>query len=70
MSNVVNLIPALNPDEVLKQADGVYSEVVIIGYDKDGIFDLRSGGKANIAEVAFMLQTAIHKIMNGDYQDE
>jgi len=67
INNVVNIIPAIDPDEVLKKAIGNYSEIVILGYDKDGAFDFRAGGKANMAEVIFMLQTAIHKTMNGDY---
>jgi hypothetical protein len=67
MSNVINIIPALDPDAVLQKCIGNFSEVVVCGYDKDGVFDFRAGGKANMAEVLYMLQTAIHKTMNGDY---
>jgi hypothetical protein len=35
MAEVVKLYPAADPDEVLKQAIGVYDSVVVIGWTKE-----------------------------------
>lgn len=43
--NVVKFYPAdayKDPDAVLEQAIGEYSDVLIIGWNKDGIIDLRA----------------------------
>jgi len=70
MTNIIPIIPCLDPDNVLQKAIGEYQEVVVLGYLKNGDFCFRAGGEANMAEVVYMLQTAIHKTMNGDYDTE
>lgn len=69
MSNVIPIIPSLDPDIVLEKAKGEYDIVIIAGIEKDGAFTLRHGGEGNLAEAAYLLQLGVHKIMNGDYND-
>lgn len=73
MSNVVKFYPAnaaKNPDYVLEQAVGVYDQVFIIGYDKQGILDVRSSTDFTIAEIFFALDAFKFKTLNGDYKTE
>jgi hypothetical protein len=42
VSEIVKLYPAADPDEVLKQAIGVYDTVVVLGWTKDQAFSGRS----------------------------
>jgi len=42
MAEIVKLRPAEDPDEVLKHATGVYEEVLVLGWTKDGALQMRS----------------------------
>ena len=42
MADVVKLYPAEDPNEVLKAATDKYSEVVLIGWTKEGTAQMRS----------------------------
>ena len=68
--NVVNLFdPELSADDVLERAKGKLGEVLIIGYDHDGVLDVRSTN-TTAANAAFMTQQFLSKLYNGDYRDE
>jgi hypothetical protein len=58
---------AKNPDNVLEQAVGVYDEVIIMGHNKDGEFDIRASTNIAQKDLLWMTQLFIHKLMNGDY---
>jgi len=53
---------ALPPDRILKAAIGKLSEVIIIGYDKDGEFYLASS-EANKKDVIWLLVAAGKEVL-------
>jgi hypothetical protein len=70
MSEVHKFYPAdaaKNPDNVLEQAVGVYDQVLIIGYDKDGILDVRASTNFQMREMFFAIEAFKFKVLNGDY---
>ncbi len=69
-AEVVKFYPAdasKHADNVLERAIGVYDQVLVIGYDKDGQFSasatmgLKGGGDI------WLVETFKHKLMNGDF---
>jgi hypothetical protein len=73
MTEVVKFYPkgaAKNPDNVLEQAVGVYNEVFIIGYDKDGQLDVRASTNFKVRDVFFALEAFRFKVLNGEYDVE
>ena len=69
--SVVKFYPkdaAKDADAVLEQAVGGFSEVLVIGWDKDGILDaratlaLKDGG-----DLLWLIESFKAKLMNGDY---
>lgn len=67
--NVIKMRPADDPDEVLQQAKGAYSDVLIIGYSNDGTLEVRAN---NIdSTVCLMLVEQFKKnLLDGVYSDE
>ncbi len=61
---------AEKPDLVLEQAIGNYGEVLLIGYDKAGDFDVRSSTNWKTADILFAVETFKMKLIRGDYFDE
>lgn len=59
---------AKDPDAVLEQAMGNFSDVLVIGWDKDGDLDacatlgLKDGG-----EILWLLEVFKANLINGDY---
>lgn len=73
MAEIVKFYPkgaAINPDNVLEQAVGVYDQVFIIGYDKDGTLSVRSSLNFKLREIFFALDAFKFKVLNGDYDTE
>ena len=70
MSEVVKFYPkdaAKNPDAVLEQAAGVYDQVFVIGYDKDGTLDVRASLNFPMRHIFFAIDAFKFKVLNGDY---
>ena len=71
MADVVKFYPqnaAENPDNVLEQAIGDYSEVLILGWDKDGNLDARATlGLKDGGDVLWLIEAFKHKLMSGDF---
>ncbi|VDS08878.1 hypothetical protein PARHAE_02063 [Paracoccus haematequi] len=71
MSEVVKFYPqnaADSPDNVLEQAIGVYDQVLILGWDKDGNFDGRaSPALKDRSDVLWLVEVFKTKLMNGDF---
>lgn len=70
MPKVVKFYPAdaaKNPDNVLEQAVGVYDQVFTIGYNKDGILEVRASTNFQVREIFFALDAFKFKVLNGDY---
>jgi hypothetical protein len=67
---------AKNADAVLEQALGRYDQVLVIGWDKEGLFDARATtGLKDGAECLWLVESFKHKLMSGaflpeEYQDE
>jgi len=73
MSEVVKFYPAdasKDPDNVLELAAGQFSEVLIIGWDKDGGFDARSSnGLKDGGDILWLVEIFKAKLMNGDFSE-
>lgn len=71
MSKVVKFYPAdaaKSADNVLEQAIGGFSEVLIIGWDKDGNFDARATlGLKDGADCLWLAEVFKTKLLNGDF---
>ena len=70
MSEVIKFYPAnaaKNPDAVLEQAVGVYDQVFVLGYDKDGELEVRASLNFKMREIFFAMDAFKHKVLNGDY---
>lgn len=74
MADIVKFYPkdaAKDADYVLEQALGVYDEVMIIGWDKDGQFDARATlGLKDGGDCLWLVETFKFKLMNGDFKAE
>ena len=70
-TKVVKFYPAdaaKDADNVLEQAVGNYSEVLIVGWDKDGNFDARATlGLKDGANVLWLTEVFKFKLLNGDF---
>lgn len=70
-ADVVKFYPsdaAKNPDAVLEQAVGFYSDVLVIGWGKSGVLDVRGSlGLKDGADVLWLLEVFKHKLLSGDY---
>lgn len=73
MTDIVKFYPkdaAKDADNVLEQAVGQYSEVLIIGWDKEGNLDVRATlGLTDGAECLWLVEAFKHKLMSGDYME-
>lgn len=74
MGDVEKFYPAdaaKDADNVLEQAMGNYSEVLVLGWDKDGNFDARATlGLKDGADILWLIEVFKTKLMNGDYMGE
>lgn len=72
--SVVKFYPknaAKDADAVLEQALGNFSEVLIIGWDKDGFLDARATlGLKDGGDLLWLIEMFKTKLMNGDYTGE
>ena len=59
-----------NPDIVLDKAIGQFSEVFVLGYDKDGTLDARSSTNWDAKSILFAIECFKAKLLNGDYSEE
>jgi len=60
---------AKNPDAVLEQAAGAYESVLILGYDKNGVLEVRSSTNLDHAGLNWLIDTFKRKMLNGDYSE-
>lgn len=62
---------AKDPDNVLEQAIGEFSEVLVIGWDKDGMFEARASlGLKDGADMLWLVEAFKTKLMNGDFSGD
>ncbi len=55
------------PDHVLEESKGNYKSVFVIGWDNDGILDVRSTTNLDQKEILWMIEVFKNKLLNGDY---
>lgn len=71
--NVAKLYPANaaeKADNVLEQAIGEFSEVLVIGWDNDGFLDARATlGLKDGGDMLWLIEAFKTKLMNGDYME-
>jgi hypothetical protein len=70
--NIIKFYPAnaaKDPDMVLEQALGVYEDLFIIGWDKQGEMDARSTLGLSREQLIYLFELFKHKLLNGDYDE-
>lgn len=72
--NIVEFFPpnaAKDPDNVLKQAIGNYTHVLVIGWDKEGALDARASlNLKDGGDILWLIETVKFKLLSGDYLSE
>jgi len=59
MAEVIKLRPAEDPDEVLKAAaNGIYDEVLVIGWTKEGAMQMRSSLGLEAGDILLLIEIA------------
>ena len=57
MSNIINLMPEdATADEVLEDAKGSYKDVLILGWDKEGMLNAKSTTSLDVKELVYMIE--------------
>lgn len=67
MGEVKKFYTAASPDHVLELAIGEFSEVLIIGFDHNGVIDVRSNTTMDKMTAVFLMEQFKTKLLNGDY---
>jgi hypothetical protein len=70
VGDVVDLVPAQNPDVVLKEAIGHYAQVLILGYDAEGYLDVRGSLGLDKAEILMLIEQFKFNLMSDVYDME
>jgi len=70
MGKVTMIRPAEDPDAVLEQAIGNYDNVLIIGWDKGGMLDVRADLDLTNERCLWLIKAFENKLINGDYEDD
>lgn len=66
---VVDLHKNYKPDHILENAKGNYDKLIIMGYDSEGLLDVRSNGMTN-QQILWMIENFKFKLLHGDYVTE
>lgn len=70
MTNIVKFYSntaAIDPNNVLEQAVDCYESVIVLGWNKDGLLDLRASTNIDHKEVNWLMCIAQQKLLSGDY---
>ncbi len=70
--SVVKFYPkeaARDADAVLEQALGQYSEVLVIGWNKDGFLDPRATLGLKNGDILWLIESFKAKLLAGDYEE-
>lgn len=70
--SVVKFFPkdaAKDPDAVLEQSIGQYDDVVVIGWNKEGLLDPRASLGLNSANILWLIEAFKAKLLAGDYEE-
>lgn len=56
MADVINLHPAIDPDVVLTNSLGTYSEVIVLGWTKDNDMQARSTLGLEVGDILLLVE--------------
>lgn len=63
MGEVIDMNPASKPDTVLKEAQGAFKDVLLLGYNHDGYMEVRATlGLAPKAELLMLVENFKHAL--------
>jgi hypothetical protein len=57
----------LEPDTVLEKAKGQYSELFLVGWNKDDTMDVRTCDGVTKGDILWLLELFKHKLLAGDF---
>lgn len=72
MGEIVKFYPAgaaKNPDAVLEQAIGVYTDVLILGWNKDGYLDPRASLDMKASDMLWLIEQFKYRLLSGGYDE-
>jgi len=72
MDNITKLYTkdaAKDPDVVLERAVGSYDDVILLGWDKEGLFDPRASLGLDHKEILWLLELFKQNLLSGMYND-
>lgn len=72
MGEIVKFYPAgaaKNPDAVLEQAIGVYTDVLILGWNKDGYLDPRASLDMKASDMLWLIEQFKYRLLSGVYDE-
>lgn len=58
-----------DPDAVLEQAVGVYQDVLIVGWDKNGHLEARSSTTLKAKDILWLIEIFKANLINGEYDE-
>lgn len=62
--------PAQDPDTVLEKAKGEFESVMVIGWDHDGILDVRASMNLNQQQCLWLIEAFKLNMLQGQYSDD
>ena len=63
------LVPAYNSDTVLKEALGSYENCLILGWNKEGEFEVRGSMGITSKDYLWLVELFKYRLINGDYSE-
>jgi len=73
MGDITKLYPkgsAKDPDAVLEQANGEYTDLLIVGWDKDESLQARGTSGLSANEVLWLIEVFKNALITGAYSSE
>jgi len=70
MSNIVKIFTANLADHILEQSIGNFKQVLVIGYDKEGVLDVRATEKLDLKELLWLIEAFKFNLLSGVYDEE
>lgn len=58
---------AQNPDKVLEKASGVFHDILLLGYTKEGSLEARASLNLQHKDILWIIELFKQKLLNGDY---
>lgn len=67
MNNIVALRPEKDPDYILQQGVGQYKDVLLLGYNKDGMLYPTASSDLTTAQIVLLIEQFKLNLLCGDY---